>query len=220
MAHLPTRRTAATLTVLALSVTLLAGPAHAGPPHPVRHHGDPVTVTDFRNDVIKNGAPYRKRKGPLDIHRARASATADTITVTVEVADLRRAHTRDLGENGWHYLATTLAVVLKWKHHREFLMFDPMDDPSGDDVLDRDCAETDPSSTYDINGVDQAADYEKDTYSFTIPIACLPDGVDAVAVSAYTGWGGTGLSIPPFSDDITTTRYGLDEKYTEPLTVR
>lgn len=214
--------TGTALAAVAVASTVVA-PSGAATSSPTpRGAASTVTVRDPHNDVEKNFAPIRRRKGPLDIYWARARFVGEVVAVTVRVADLRPAHTRDVGTDGSHTLASLLAVAVKWGKHVEYILYAPGDASGTMDgpLDDRACPEPDPTTPYDISGLDQVADYDKNTYTFTIPISCLPAEQSSLRVSAYTGWGGEPMSIPPLSDHITRSSTDPRFKWSPPLAFR
>lgn len=155
-----------------------------------------MTFADARNDVGKNYAPIVKRSGPLDFFQTTGATASDfsTLTLTITVDDLRKAHLRDnVDINGWHSIASMVGVGVKFVGGPRWqVIFAPFDLPRvaafGKGSVSPPpggCAAHDPASG---QWATQEADYANDTVTFVLDTACLPDGVTAGRLLGHTSW--------------------------------
>lgn len=201
-----------------LSVIALA-PAHAAERITV---GTSTAVTDPRNDVNKNYAPYVRRRADLDIRKVTAAAKDDKVVLRIKVADLKKKHLKEEIKDGWHSIPSSISVFVYFgKNLRWVVIYESSGRPSvyatnlrtENDVPMPDCRDED-----DMSRITQKAHYGKDFVAYTIPVDCLPADYAQARVNGGTSWDNEqGVAM---WDDFYNNGYGKPDKRSRPFGFR
>lgn len=166
------RATTAVLSFLA--VFGLLTPAAAAAPDadlPTR-----AAVKDFRDDVVKSGTS-RGRSHDLDVYKVSAAAVDETLRIVLTIDDLKPRWTAAPPPGEWQ--TTQLAAIVKIDGKRHIVAYGAEINEPYDDFR---CSIEHPET----GGAKQSVDYDKDTVTFAIPVACLPEDQTTAKVTAYT----------------------------------
>ncbi|MEV7428331.1 hypothetical protein AB0N29_01820 [Nocardioides sp. NPDC092400] len=206
----PARLAAALVAVLTAAVGVLPAAGDSAERRAAAPLPTSATYVDDKNDI--SGPRGQNMKGDRDLRSVRAAVEGENIVLTVKVKDLKPAHLRDRGKDGWHWNSTLVAARLFVGQS----MYEIMDAAVGTPqfvyqaklpmggIRDGKCPpldeEGEPVETSDT-ALSQEVDFVRNTVTFVVPLRCIPG--ETARVSGRLSWSKSNemMAMPDYDDD-------------------